>query len=131
MSGVQDIIDQIVSDKLTSPTTTQPRLIPTPTLPSVPSTPKLNLAPANLSFLTEADKPKDRGFWGGLLKNVTRGAMIPYEAVRGIPTFAGKTVQTAAGLGETVYDAGTNIIDKDLYTSRLEVDFKKGKELGL
>jgi len=131
MSGVQDIIDQIVSDKLTSPTTTQPRLIPTPTLPSVPSTPKLNLAPANLSFLTEADKPKDRGFWGGLLKNVTRGAMIPYEAVRGIPTFAGKTVQTAAGLGETVYDAGTNIIDKDLYTSRLEVDFKKGEELGL
>lgn len=132
MSGVQDIIDQIVSDKLSSPTTTQPRLIPTPTLPSTPSIPRLNLPPANLSFLTKLqDKPKDRGFWGGLVQNVLRVPGIAYDAVKGVPTFAGKTVQTLAGIGETVFDAGTNIFDKNLYNSRLEVDFKKGEALGL
>lgn len=98
MSGVQDIIDKIVSDKLSSPTTTQPQLIPTPTLPSTPSIPRLNLPPANLAQSTEPDKPKDRGLLGGLVQNIFSVPEIAYNTVKGVPTFIGKGLQTGAGL---------------------------------
>lgn len=122
MSIAQDIVDQIAANKLSSPTPQQPRFNKAPTLRA------LNLKPARLP---EPDKPKDRGLLSGLLQNVLRIPGIAYDAVKGVPTFAGKTVQTLAGIGETVFDAGTNVFDKNLYNSRLEVDFKKGEELGL
>ena len=122
MSIAQDIVDQIAANKLSSPTPLQPRFNKAPTLRA------LNLKPVKM---LEADKPKDRGWLGGLIQNVVRVPGIAYDAVKGVPTFAGKTVQTLAGIGETVFDAGTNVFDKNLYNSRLEVDFKKGEELGL
>jgi hypothetical protein len=73
---------------------------------------------------SEANKPKDRGFWGGLLKNVTRGAVIPYEAVKGVPTFIGKGLQTGAGLVQAATNPAKAI-------RKVSTDYREGSELGL
>lgn len=124
MSGVQDIIDKIVSDKLSSPTTTQPQLIPTPTLPSTPSIPRLNLPPANLAQSTEPDKPKDRGLLGGLVQNIFSVPEIAYNTVKGVPTFIGKGLQTGAGLIQAATNPAKAI-------KKVSTDYREGSKLGL
>lgn len=112
------------------PSTTMPRTATTRTSTQVRlkpvSVPKVSAQPRR-----SGEKKEDKGILGGLL--AIPGSVIGYVAggIKAAPTFVGKTAQTAYGFGEGLMDAGLDLIDEDIYTSRFEVDLEKARELGL
>lgn len=71
------------------------------------------------------------GGGGGVWKNLMSFPGGAWGAIKGLPTFGGKLVQTGVGLGEFVVDTGADIIPGVEYTSRWERDKEKAKALGL
>lgn len=126
MADAQDILNEIVSRNATKAPVLRP------TVQTAPA-PRLNLKPIPLP---KAIKPAgegggDKGLLGGLISSVGNVIKFPGTVIQSVPTIVGKGLQSIPGLAETVFDIGADIINPNLYTSRSEVDYEKGKALGL
>ena len=126
MADAQDIINEVLAKKASA-------LQPRPTTPAFQPQ-RLNLKPIPVPSAIRAPKPtetKDRGILGGIFKSATDIAKFPVSFATMVPTLVGKAAQSAVGAGETLFDIGADIINPNLYKSRSEVDYEKGKALGL
>ena len=72
-----------------------------------------------------------KGFFDRLISIPTSAVKAIGQGVAAIPTFVGKTAQTAVGFGEGIMDLALDAINDDIYTSRFETDLAKARELGL
>jgi len=80
---------------------------------------------------TKKKQEEDRGFWSNLISIPTSAVKAVGSGIMSLPTVAGKAAQEVYGLGELTFDTVLDAIDDDIFTSRLETDYAKGKELGL
>ena len=74
---------------------------------------------------------EDKGILGGILSIPSSAGRALAESIKAIPTFVGKAGQEAVGWAEEGFNVVTDVFDEDLYTSRMETDYQRGKELGL
>ena len=127
MADAQDIVNSVIAKRQFNPVAPKP--ITTATQPV-----KYNLKPipAASAIKPSGDKGgSDKGLLGGLVSSVGNVIKFPATVIQNIPTIIGKGVQTVGGFGEALFSVGTNIFDENLYHSRSEVDYEKGKALGL
>lgn len=124
MADAQDIVNSVIAKRQFNPVATKPTAI---------APVKYNLKPiqAPSAIKTSGKKKDDKGILGGLLSSVGQIVTFPKTIAGMVPTLVGKGVQTVGGVGEALFSIGTNIFDEDLYHSRSEVDYEKGKALGL
>jgi len=80
---------------------------------------------------TKKKQEEDRGFWSNLISIPTSAVKAVGSGIMSLPTVAGKAAQEVYGLGELTFDTVLDAIDDDIFTSRLETNYAKGKELGL
>lgn len=127
MADAQDIVNSVIAKRQFSP------VVPKPTTTSAqPVKYNLKPIPAASAIKPSGDKGDgDKGLLGGLVSSVGNVIKFPATVIQNIPTIIGKGVQTVGGFGEALFSVGTNIFDENLYNSRSEVDYEKGKALGL
>ena len=142
MSDTQDLLGDYQASKAITPVRrmvaptrrTTPRAVRTTTVPRL-AIPKLakptggQLAPPQVRKATE--KKQDKGWFGDLISIPGSAIGAIGQGIMSLPTLAGKAAQEVYGLGELTFDTVLDAINDDIYTSRLEVDYAKGKELGL
>lgn len=129
--------------RLNSPRTFAP-LQPQPTSRTTPSQPgrplNVRIAPrlrtttrtGGTTFTAPKTPDLDsKGFFDRLISIPTSAVKAIGQGVAAIPTFVGKTAQTAVGFGEGIMDLALDAINDDIYTSRFETDLAKARELGL
>jgi len=126
MTDAQDIVNSVISKRQFNPVVRQPS---TQIAPPV----KYNLKPiqAPSAIKTSNEGGGDKGLLGGLLSSVGNVLKFPGTVIHSLPTIVGKAVQSVPGIAETIFDIGADVINPNLYTSRSEVDYEKGKALGL
>lgn len=133
-----DAVARFVQSRQTTPV----RLTtPTPRRPYTPS-PRLNASRVRINPIKvpkiAAVPPKiggkkddGKGFFESLINIPLSGLKAIGTGVAAIPSFIGKTAQTAYGFGEGIYDLALDAIDEDIYKSRFETDLERARELGL
>ena len=124
MANAQDIVNSVIAKQQSSPVVPKA----TATAPV-----KYNLKPIQAPAPVKAsgEDKGDKGLLGGLISSVGNVIKFPATVIQNVPTIIGKGVQTVGGVGEALFSIGTNIFNEDLYHSRSEVDYEKGKALGL
>jgi len=124
MANAQDIVNSVIAKQQSSP------VVPKATA-NAPV--KYNLKPIQAPAPVKAsgEDKGDKGLLGGLISSVGNVIKFPATVIQNVPTIIGKGVQTVGGVGEALFSIGTNIFNEDLYHSRTEVDYEKGKALGL
>ena len=124
MADAQDIVNSVIAKRQFNPVTPQA----TTTAPV-----KYNLKPIQAPAPVKAsgEDKGDKGLLGGLISSVGNVIKFPATVIQNIPTIIGKGIQSVPGIAETIFDIGADIINPNLYTSRSEVDYEKGKALGL
>jgi len=124
MANAQDIVNSVIAKQQSSPVVPKA----TATAPI-----KYNLKPIQAPAPVKAsgEDKGDKGLLGGLISSVGNVIKFPATVIQNVPTIIGKGVQTVGGVGEALFSIGTNIFNEDLYHSRTEVDYEKGKALGL
>jgi hypothetical protein len=124
MANAQDIVNSVIAKQQSSPVVPKA----TATAPV-----KYNLKPIQAPAPVKAsgEDKGDKGLLGGLISSVGNVIKFPATVIQNVPTIIGKGVQTVGGVGEALFSIGTNIFNEDLYHSRTEVDYEKGKALGL
>ena len=124
MADAQDIVNSVIAKRQFNPVTTKPTAI---------APVKYNLKPiqAPSATKTSGEDKDDKGLLGGLFSSAMNVVKFPATVIQNIPTIIGKGVQTVGGVGEALFSIGTNVFDENLYHSRSEVDYEKGKALGL
>jgi hypothetical protein len=124
MADAQDIVNSVIAKQQSSPVVPKA----TATAPV-----KYNLKPIQAPAPVKApgEDKGDKGLLGGLISSVGNVIKFPATVIQNVPTIIGKGVQTVGGVGEALFSIGTNIFNEDLYHSRTEVDYEKGKALGL
>lgn len=126
MADAQDIIDAVIAKRQFSP------VVPKPTTTSAqPVKYNLKPIPAPSAIKRSGQGGGDKGLLGGLISSVGNVIKFPATVMQNIPTIIGKGIQSVPGIAETIFDIGADIINPNLYTSRSEVDYEKGKALGL
>jgi len=126
MADAQDIVNSVIAKRQFNPVVRQPS---TQIAPPV----KYNLKPiqAPSAIKTSSNNGGDKGLLGGLISSVGNVLKFPGTVIHSLPTIVGKAVQSVPGIAETIFDIGADVINPNLYTSRSEVDYEKGKALGL
>lgn len=123
---------QIRPVRLSAPTVVRPRT-PLSRLGASRVRIKTIKVPKITAVPTKIGGKKDEG--GGWLQNLINVPLSGLKAigtgVAAIPSFVGKTAQTAVGFGEGIYDLALDAIDEDIYKSRFETDLDRARELGL
>jgi len=124
MANAQDIVNSVIAKRQFNPVTPKPTAI---------APVKYNLKPIQAPAPVKAsgEDKGDKGLLGGLFSSVGNVIKFPATVIQNVPTIIGKGVQTVGGFGEALFSVGTNIFNEDLYHSRSEVDYEKGKALGL
>jgi hypothetical protein len=125
MTNAQDIVNSVIAKRQFNPITPKPTAIAPPV--------KYNLKPipAPTAIKTSGESGGDKGLLGGLISSVGNVLKFPGTVIHSLPTIVGKAAQSVVGAGETIFDIGADVINPNLYTSRSEVDYEKGKALGL
>lgn len=80
---------------------------------------------------SKKDDGGDKGVLGGLFSIPGSALKAIGSGIAAIPTLVGKGAQEIYGLGELTFDNILDAIDEDIFTSRLETDYQRGKEQGL
>jgi len=124
MADAQDIVNSVIAKRQFNPVAPQA----TTTAPI-----KYNLKPiqAPSAMKSSGGDKGDKGLLGGLFSSAMNIVKFPATVIQNIPTIIGKGIQSVPGIAETIFDVGADIINPNLYTSRSEVDYEKGKALGL
>ena len=126
MADAQDIVNAVIAKRQFS------TVVPKPTTTSVqPFKYNLKPIPAPSAIKTSGESGRDKGLLGGLISSVGNVIKFPATVMQNIPTIIGKGIQSVPGIAETIFDIGADVINPNLYTSRSEVDYEKGKALGL